>query len=49
MKFIRERVLSGEFMAGAWCNLGSSITVEMASSMGYDWILLDQEHGPETT
>ena len=46
MKFIKERVLSGEFMAGAWCNLGSSITVEMASCMGYDWILLDQEHGP---
>ncbi len=46
MKFIRERVLSGEFMAGAWLNLSSSITAEMASNMGYDWILLDQEHGP---
>ena len=46
MKFIRERVLAGEFMAGAWCNLGSSITVEMASRAGFDWILVDQEHGP---
>jgi len=46
MNFIRERVLNGEFMAGAWCNLGSSITVEMASMMGYDWVLVDQEHGP---
>ena len=46
MIFIRERVLKGEFMAGAWCNLGSSITTEMASTMGYDWVLLDQEHGP---
>lgn len=46
MTFIRERVLSGEFMAGAWCNLGSSITPEMASTMGYDWVLIDQEHGP---
>jgi 2-keto-3-deoxy-L-rhamnonate aldolase RhmA len=46
MNFIRERVLRGEFMAGAWCNLGSSLTVEMAARIGYDWILLDQEHGP---
>ena len=33
-------------MAGAWCNLASSITAEMASNLGYDWVLLDQEHGP---
>ena len=46
MKFIRERVLRGELMAGAWCNLGSSLTAEMAARIGYDWILLDQEHGP---
>lgn len=46
MNFIRERVLNREFMAGAWCNLASGITVEMASTMGYDWVLVDQEHGP---
>ena len=46
MDFIKERVLSGEFMIGAWCNLGSCLTVEMAARIGYDWILLDQEHGP---
>lgn len=46
MNFLRQRVLAGEFMCGAWCNLASSITVEMASQVGYDWILLDQEHGP---
>ena len=46
MQYIRERVINGEFLAGAWCNLGSSITVEMASKMGFDWVLLDQEHGP---
>lgn len=45
MSSFREQVLIGKFMAGAWCNLGSSITVEMASTMGYDWVLLDQEHG----
>jgi 2-keto-3-deoxy-L-rhamnonate aldolase RhmA len=46
MHFIRKQVLAGRFMAGAWCNLASSITVEMAAIAGFDWILIDQEHGP---
>ena len=46
MKFIRDRVLSGEFMAGAWCNLGSPLAAEIAARIGFDWILFDQEHGP---
>ena len=46
MYFIREKILAGEFMAGAWCNLAYSIAVEMAASAGFDWILIDQEHGP---
>lgn len=46
MHFIREKVLAGEFLAGAWCNLGSNITVEIAASAGFDWVLIDQEHGP---
>jgi 2-keto-3-deoxy-L-rhamnonate aldolase RhmA len=46
MHFIREQVLAGRFMAGAWCNLASSITTEMAARAGFDWILIDQEHGP---
>jgi 4-hydroxy-2-oxoheptanedioate aldolase len=46
MHFIREQAVSGEFLAGAWCNLASSMTVEMAANAGFDWILIDQEHGP---
>jgi len=46
MYFIREKVLAGEFLAGVWCNLGSAITAEIAASAGFDWILIDQEHGP---
>ena len=46
MHFIREQVLSGRFMAGAWCNLASSTTTEMAAIAEFDWILIDQEHGP---
>jgi 2-keto-3-deoxy-L-rhamnonate aldolase RhmA len=46
MHSIKERVFSGRFLAGAWCNLASSITAEIATITGFDWILLDQEHGP---
>lgn len=45
MKFMRQRVLSGEFLAGGWCNLGSTITVEMVGRAGFDWVLIDLEHG----
>ena len=45
MKYLRERALSGEILAGTWLNLGSSLTAEIAGRSGFDWILLDQEHG----
>jgi 4-hydroxy-2-oxoheptanedioate aldolase len=37
--------LNGELLAGAWCNLGSSLTVEIAGLAGFDWITIDLEHG----
>ena len=46
MEYIRERALKGEFLAGAWLNLASPLTAEMAGMAGYDWLLIDQEHGP---
>lgn len=46
MHYIRENVLAGQFVTGVWCNLSSSITTEIAASSGFDWILIDQEHGP---
>ncbi len=45
MRFIRERVLSGEVMFGVGANLGSSLTVEMISTGGFDWTWIDCEHG----
>jgi 4-hydroxy-2-oxoheptanedioate aldolase len=42
----RSRVLAGEFLAGCWLNLGSPITAEMAGLCGFDWVVLDHEHGP---
>ena len=45
MNFLRKRVLAGELLAGTFCNLGSPLTVEMAGCAGFDWLLLDLEHG----
>ncbi len=42
----RARVLAREWLAGGWLNLGSSVTAEVAGNLGYDWLLLDHEHGP---
>jgi len=43
--YIRDRVLSGEVLAGTWCNLGSSISAEIIAQAGFDWMLIDVEHG----
>ena len=45
VNFIRQRVLNGELLFGLIANLGSSLTVEMIGTAGYDWIWLDGEHG----
>jgi 4-hydroxy-2-oxoheptanedioate aldolase len=45
MNFIRQRALSGELLSGCFLNLGSSLTVEMAGQVGFDFLLIDLEHG----
>jgi 4-hydroxy-2-oxoheptanedioate aldolase len=42
----RARVLAREWLAGTFLNLGSPLTAEMAGCAGFDWLLLDHEHGP---
>jgi 4-hydroxy-2-oxoheptanedioate aldolase len=45
MNWIRQRVLARELMAGTWLNLGSSLTAEIAGRAGFDWVVVDLEHG----
>lgn len=45
MKWIRERALKKELLAGTFLNLGSSLTAEIAGNAGLDWVLIDLEHG----
>lgn len=32
-------------MHGCWLNLGSSLTAEIVGQAGFDWVLIDLEHG----
>ena len=45
MKWIRERALKRELLGGTFLNLGSSLTAEIAGNAGFDWVLVDLEHG----
>ncbi len=45
MRSIRQRIQSGEVMAGTWLVLGSSLSAEIAGKAGFDWVLIDMEHG----
>jgi 4-hydroxy-2-oxoheptanedioate aldolase len=42
----RQRVLNREWLTGTFLNLGSPVVVEVAGLAGFDWILIDHEHGP---
>jgi 2-keto-3-deoxy-L-rhamnonate aldolase RhmA len=45
MNWIRDRVLARELLAGTWLNLGSGMTAEIAATAGFDWVVIDLEHG----
>ena len=45
MKNLKERIKKGEAVNGCWLNLGSSLTAEIVGLAGFDWVLIDLEHG----
>lgn len=45
MQWIDRQKLKSEFLAGTFLNLGSATAVEIAADTGFDWLLLDLEHG----
>ncbi|MBC7829335.1 MAG: 2-dehydro-3-deoxyglucarate aldolase [Chitinophagaceae bacterium] len=45
MKNLKARLKQGETVNGCWLNLGTSITAEIAGLSGFDWVLIDLEHG----
>jgi 4-hydroxy-2-oxoheptanedioate aldolase len=45
MKNLRERLAKQETLVGCFLNLGSSLTTELMGRSGFDWLLIDLEHG----
>ena len=41
----RDRVLARETLFGLFLDLGSAASAEICGSVGYDWLLVDLEHG----
>lgn len=48
MKNLKQRLKRGETLNGCWLNLGSSLTAEIVGHAGFDWVLIDLEHGAGT-
>ena len=42
---VKRRLKAGEATAGAWLQLCSSIAAEIMADAGFDWLLIDMEHG----
>ncbi len=45
MKDLKRKIKRGEAVLGCWLNLGSPLTAEMVGLAGFDWVLIDLEHG----
>jgi 2-keto-3-deoxy-L-rhamnonate aldolase RhmA len=45
MALSKTSLLSREVQLGTWLNLGSPWSAEIAGLAGFDWVLIDREHG----
>lgn len=43
---LKKRMLQGETVYGIFINSGSTIAVEIAGLAGFDFVMIDSEHGP---
>jgi len=48
MPTLRERVLDGATTFGSWLSTGSPVAAEIAGHAGFDWLVIDTEHGMST-
>ena len=42
----KQALARGERQVGLWCSLASPVATEVAAGAGFDWIVIDGEHGP---
>ena len=45
MKNLKDKILAGEAVHGCWINLASTVSAEIVGQAGFDWLLIDLEHG----
>ncbi len=45
MNNLKDRIRSGEALHGCFVNLGSPVSAEIIGLAGFDWVLVDLEHG----
>lgn len=45
----KAAIASGQTQIGLWLGLGSPYTAEICAAAGFDWLLIDGEHGPNDT
>jgi 2-keto-3-deoxy-L-rhamnonate aldolase RhmA len=45
---LKQRLQKDEAVHGCWLNLGSCVSAEILSGAGFDWLLIDLEHGFQT-
>ena len=42
---LKRELYGGETTIGCWLNLGSAVVAEVVAVSGYDWAVIDLEHG----
>jgi 2-keto-3-deoxy-L-rhamnonate aldolase RhmA len=45
MNNLKDKTRSGEAVHGCFINLGSPVSAEIVGNAGFDWVLIDLEHG----
>ena len=45
---LHARLAAGETMYGAFAGLGSPVATEIMARSGFDWLIIDLEHGAGT-
>jgi 2-keto-3-deoxy-L-rhamnonate aldolase RhmA len=43
---VKQRIRNGRPAFGSLLNFGDPLVAEMMASVGFDWLLVDTEHGP---
>lgn len=43
---VKQMLKEGRKTAGAWLQIASPMTAEIMSRAGFDWLIIDMEHGP---